>query len=263
MSERQVAFAIRAHPDDVEFNMAGTLSLLAGAGFEIHMMNVARSNLDSNELPEAEITRIRRQEAERSAAVIGAVYHPPLVDDLMIFYEDNLLRRIVAVVREIRPTLVLLPSLNDYMEDHVNTARLVVTACFSRAMRHYVSSPPREPAGQDVYLYHAQPHLNRDGMRNLVVPELFVDVTAAMETKLRMLGCHESQRRWLHQTQGLDDYLESMRQSGAEVAGMSGRAGWQYAEGFRRHSHVGFSAQDRDLLTEVLGDLVARSSDPN
>jgi LmbE family N-acetylglucosaminyl deacetylase len=260
MSERQVAFAVGAHPDDVEFNMAGTLSLLAGAGFEVHMMNVARSNLDSNELPEAEITKIRRQEAERSAAVIRAIYHPPLVDDLMIFYEDNLLRQISGVVREIRPTLVLLPSLNDYMEDHVNTARVVVTACFSRAMRHYASSPPREPTDQDVCLYHAQPHLNRDGMRNLVVPELFVNVTAAMETKLRMLGCHESQRRWLNETQGLDDYLESMRQSGAEVAGMSGRSGWQYAEGFRRHSHVGFSARDRDLLAEVLGDLVFRPS---
>ena len=48
--------------------MAGTLVLLAQAGFEPHMMNVSRSNLDSNELSEDEITRIRRQEAENSAA---------------------------------------------------------------------------------------------------------------------------------------------------------------------------------------------------
>ena len=93
------------------------------------MMNVARSNLDSNELPEAEITRIRRKEAEGSAEVIGAVYHPPIVDDMMIFYDDSLLRQMSAVIREIRPTIVLLPSLNDYMEDHTNTARLVVSAC--------------------------------------------------------------------------------------------------------------------------------------
>ena len=256
MSDRPTAFAVGAHPDDVEFTMAGTLSLLAEAGFQPHMMNVARSNLDSNELPEAEITRIRRQEAERSAAVIGAVYHGPIVDDLMILYEDKLLRQLAAVVREIRPTIVLLPSPADYMEDHTNTARLVTTACFCRAMRHYASDPPRGPTAQDVFLYHAQPHLNRDGMRNLIVPELFVNVTGAMPTKLRMLGCHESQRQWLDETQGLDDYLESMRQSGAEVARMSGRPGWQYAEGFRQHSHVGFSAQDRDPLTEVLGGLV-------
>ena len=176
----------------------------------------------------------------------------------MIFYEDRLLRQVAAVVREVRPTIVLLPSLNDYMEDHTNTARLVVTACFSRGMGHYRSDPPHEPTFQDVYLYHAQPHLNRDGMRNLVVPELFVNITSEMETKLKMLGCHESQRQWLGETQGLDDYLESMRHSGSEVARLSGQPGWDYAEGFRRHSHVGFSTRDHDLLAEVLGSKVVR-----
>jgi LmbE family N-acetylglucosaminyl deacetylase len=258
VSHKQVVFAVGAHPDDVEFNMAGTLSLLAKAGFEPHMMNLSHSNLDSNELSEPEITRIRRREAERSAAVIGAIYHPSIANDLMIFYEDRLLRRMSAIVREIRPTIVLLPSLNDYMEDHTNTARLVITACFSRAMKHYRSDPPHEPTDQDVFLYHAQPHLNRDGMRTLVVPELFVNVTSEMPTKLAMLGCHESQRQWLDETQGLDNYLESMRQSSAEVARLSRQAGWEYAEGFRRHSHVGFSTQDGDPLSDVLGSAVVR-----
>jgi LmbE family N-acetylglucosaminyl deacetylase len=257
LSEKQTAFAVAAHPDDIEFNMAGTLALLAKAGFEPHMMNLSRSSLDSNELPEPEIALIRRQEAERSAAVIDAVYHPPIADDLLILYQERLLRQMVAVVREIRPTIVLLPSLNDYMEDHTNTARLVVSACFSRAMRHFRSIPPRDASDQDVYLYHAQPHLNRDGMRTLVVPTLFVDVTAAMETKLKMLGCHQSQRQWLDETQGLDDYMESMRRSGAEVARMSGRPDWEYSEGYRQHSQIGFSASDRDLLAEVLGDQIA------
>ena len=253
MSDRRAVFAVGAHPDDIEFNMAGTLSLLTEAGFEPHMMNVARSNLDSNELSEAEITAIRLREAERSAAVVDATYHPPIVDDLMIHYNDELLRQIVAVIREIEPTIALLPSLNDYMEDHTNTARLVVTACFSRGMGHFGSRPAREATSQDVYLYHAQPHLNRDGMRELVVPELFVNTTSAADTKLAMLRCHESQRAWLDETQGLDDYLESMQQSGAEVAQMSAQPGWQYAEGFRPHSHVGFSSEDRDLLSEALG----------
>jgi N-acetylglucosamine malate deacetylase 1 len=255
-AEKKTVFAVGAHPDDVEFNMAGTLVLLAQAGFEPHMMNLSRSNLDSNELPEDEITRMRRREAENSAAVIQAIYHPPIADDLMIFYENSLLRRMAAIVREIQPTIVLLPSLNDYMEDHTNTARLVITACFSRAMRHYTSLPPRAPTAQDVYLYHAQPHTNRDGMRTLVVPELFVDISHVMDTKLTMLGCHESQRQWLDETQGMDDYLETMRQSSAEVARMRPEGTWQYAEGFRQHRHVGFSAVDGNPLAAALGDKV-------
>lgn len=256
MSEKRTVFAVAAHPDDIEFNMAGTLTLLAQAGFEPHMMNLSRSNLDSNELSEAEITRIRRREAVRSAEVLGVECHEPIANDLMIFYEDGLLRKMAAVVRKIRPTIVLLPSLTDYMEDHTNTARLVITACFSRGMGHYRSDPPTEPTDQDVYLYHAQPHSNRDSMRNLVVPEFYVNIDSVMDTKLKMLGCHESQRQWLDETQGLDDYLESMRRWSREMAHMSERSDWQYAEGFRRHSHVGFSAEDGDPLSEVLGELV-------
>jgi LmbE family N-acetylglucosaminyl deacetylase len=129
-------------------------------------------------------------------------------------------------------------------------------------MRHYRSDPSREPTDQDVYLYHAQPHLNRDGMRTLVVPELYVDITSEMDTKLRMLNCHESQRQWLDETQGLDDYLESMRAAGAEVARMVPSVRWRYAEGYRRHSPIGFASEDREMLSEVLGSRVVRRGAP-
>ena len=263
MNGEQSVFAIGAHPDDIEFNMAGTLCLLAQAGFETHMMNVSRSNLDSNELSQAEVTQMRLQEARNSAEVLGATYHPPIANDLLIMYEERLLRKILAVVREIRPTIVLLPSLNDYMEDHTNTARLTVTACFSRAMRHFVSDPPRPATEQDVYLYHAQPHLNRDGMRTLVVPDLFVNISSVVDKKLKMLACHASQRQWLGETQGLDDYLESMRRSAVEVAHMVPNLQWDYAEGFRQHSHTGFSARDGNPLADVLQPYVARPAQPD
>lgn len=260
MPNGRKVFAIGAHPDDIEFNMAGTLSLLAQAGFEPHMMNLSWSNLDSNELSQEETASMRLSEARNAARVIDATHHEPVACDLLILYEERLLRRVLAVIREVAPTIVLLPSLTDYMEDHTNTARLVVTACFSRAMRHFTSEPPRRAANQDIYLYHTQPHLNRDGMRRFVAPELLVNISKEMETKLKMLACHESQREWLEDTQGLDDYLESMRGAGEELAaGLENRT-WRYAEGFRRHSHVGFSRHDHDLLSEVLGDHVVRYS---
>jgi len=253
---REVALAVGAHPDDVEFFMAGTLALLARAGYEPHIFTVANGSCGSATLDAVETARVRRAESERAARVIGATYHPALVDDLMIFYEDRLLRRVTAVVRETRPTIVLLHSPDDYMEDHMIAARLTVTACFCRAMRNYVSEPPREPTRQDVYLYHAQPSHNRDGMRNLVVPETCVDVTDVIETKAKMLACHESQRSWFDETQGMDDYIATMRELCAEVARMANAERVRYAEGFRRHSHIGYSAEDRDILREVLGERV-------
>ena len=253
MKEQGIVLAVGAHPDDVEFNMAGTLCLLVKAGFQAHIFTVSKSDLDSNVLPADEISRIRMKEAERSAAIIGVKHHPGIVRDCMIFYKDDLLRRVTALVREIAPTIILLPSLNDYMEDHMTTARLLVTACFIRGMRNYVTDPPREPISQDVFLYHAQPHLNRDGMRNLVVPELFVDISSEMTTKERMLLCFESQKEWLSETQGLNDIVATMQNACAEVAKMSGLREVKYVEGWRQHNHVGYSRQDLDPLSHILG----------
>ena len=98
----------------------------------------------------------------------------------------------------------------------------------------------------------------REELKKVIDPELFVNITRVMDTKLKMLGCHESQRQWLDETQGLDDYIESMRQSSREVGRLAGQRGWKYAEGFRRHNHVGFAARERDLLAEVLAPDVER-----
>ena len=259
MSEKKAVLAVGAHADDVEFQMAGTLSLLMKAGFESHIMTLAKCDLDSNEMPRQKMTKIRDQEARHSAAVLGAVYHPAIVPDMMIFYENKILRKVAAVVREVQPTIVLLPSLDDYMEDHMNTARLVVSACFVHAMRNYVTDPPRAMTTKDVFLYHAQPHSNRDGMRQFIVPELFVDIATEMDVKLKMLTCYESQWKWLKETQGMDNFIDNMRRSCAELASKAPRKGIEYAEGFRQHSYIGFSAEDGDPLSLALGDKVLRN----
>ncbi len=253
MAQKLTALAVGAHPDDVEFVMAGTLSLLAKAGFEPHILTVANGSGGTVRHSREEIIRIRCKEAQRAAEVIGATYHPGLADDLMVFYEDKLSRKVTAVVREVAPTIVLLPSLNDYMEDHMISGRLTVTACFVRGIKNYISIPRRKATMQDVYLYHAQPASNRDGMRNLVVPSIFVDVSSEIEIKEEMLRRHASQKEWLDASQGMDSYLATMRDACSEIAQLSGRKSLKYAEGFRQHSHVGYSARDKDLLSEVLG----------
>jgi len=39
------ALAIAAHPDDIEFVMAGTLRLLRDAGWEVHYLNLSTGNI--------------------------------------------------------------------------------------------------------------------------------------------------------------------------------------------------------------------------
>ena len=251
------ALAIAAHPDDIEFVMAGTLLLLREAGWEIHYFNLSTGNMGSTVMSAAETARTRRREARAAAELLGAKWHAPICDDLQIFYTDENIRRVCAVVREAQPTVVLTHALADYMEDHTITARLVITATFARGMPNYRSKPQRKPALQPVTIYHAMPHGQCTPMREPVCPEIYVDTTSVHVAKRSALACHASQREWLDASQGQDNYL-SVMDGFSRALGKQTRK-FQHAEGWRRHQHYGFGAETDDPLREALGKKYHRS----
>ncbi|MBN1937938.1 MAG: PIG-L family deacetylase [Anaerolineae bacterium] len=230
--------------------MAGTLILLRHSGWEVHYLTIANGSCGTAEQARDEIVRVRRAEAQAAAESIGAIYHESLVDDLTIFYAVDLLARVAALMRKVAPDVVLTHAPVDYMEDHQNTARLAVTAAFARGMPNFPTDPPRAPTGQPLTLYHAQPHGNRDLLRQRVYPDLYVDITQVIEQKKTMLAHHQSQKVWLDRTQGMDAYLETMLALSREVGDMSGR--FVYAEGWRRRLHLGLGAEEDDPLSVAL-----------
>ena len=249
---KRVAFAIVAHPDDIEFNIAGTLLMLRAAGWEIHYLNVCNGSCGSVKDNAARTIAIRRKEAQNAARILGAHFHPSLANDLEIFYDLKLLRRLGAVVREVKPTVVLTHSPQDYMEDHTNTQRLAVTAAFARGMRNFLTQPRRDPIAGDVTVYHAMPHGLRDSLWRRIIPESFVDVTTVHAQKLEALSAHRSQQGWLDASQGMSSYLKTMDDLSRLVGKMSGQ--FEFAEGWRRHSPLGFCAEGADPLRDALGD---------
>jgi len=256
------AIAIAAHPDDIEFLMSGTLMLLRKAGYKIHYWNLANGCCGSSKYDAQTIARIRREEAYAAAKAIGAVYHESICNDLEIFYDRPTLAKVAAVIREVAPTIVLTHSPVDYMEDHTNTCRLAVTAAFSRGMPNFTTDPPRPAVTDTVTVYHAQPYSHRDPLGKLIEPVLVVDTTDLVDQKKKMLSKHASQKQWLDESQGLDSYLDTMMELDAEVGRMSSI--FKYAEGWRRHLHLGFCGLKDDPLHEALKDrlLVAAEQSP-
>ncbi len=242
--------AVAAHPDDIEFVMSGTMILLGQAGYELHYLNLANGSCGTTEYSVDEIVRIRRAESQRAAGLIGACYHESLTSDLEIFYEPRLLRKVASVVRQVAPTILLIHSPQDYMEDHMNACRLATSAAFARGMPNYRVDPPWDPTEVPVTLYHAQPHGNCDELRRPIRPSIIVDVSDEMDRKRQMLACHESQKKWLDESQGMDSYLRTMEDLASQVARFSGR--FAFAEGWRRHSHLGFCDEGADPLSEAI-----------
>ena len=246
--------AVSCHPDDIEFQMAGTLFLLKNAGCEIHYINIANGSCGTDSQPEETIISIRTQEAKNASAFLGAQYHESFVKDLEVFYSQNLIRRLTALIRHVKPDILLTLSPEDYMEDHMNVARIAVSAAFCRGLTNYASLPEKPPIMKDIMVYHSMPHTLADGMRRPIVPEFFVDITPVMDKKERMLACHKSQKEWLDVSQGFDEYLVTMREISAAVGKMSGK--YSFAEGWRRHSHIGYSLIDGNPLADLIPDCV-------
>ena len=241
-------FAICAHPDDIEFMMAGTLIRLQELGYEAHYMTVANGSLGGNGLSWQELADRRTEEARNACKVIGAVYHPPIVGDMEVFYNFETLAKMVKIVREVDPEIVLTHGPYDYMEDHTCAGRLAVSAAFARGMGNFrtVDVPP---VATDVAVYHSVPLSLVDQLNRPVVPELFVDITSTMEKKKAMLSCHVTQKQWLDESQKLNAYIDDMVSRGAF---MGRRAGFcEYAEGWNRHNPCGFCADDFDPLSVI------------
>jgi len=251
MGERTV-IAIAAHPDDIEFTMAGTLLLLREAGWRTHYLNISTGDCGSLVHGAAELRRMRRAEARKAAALLGAEFHASHVGDLEVLYAIPLLREITAVIRDVQPGIVLTHSPQDYMEDHTNACRLAVSAAFSRGIPNFTSRPRRRAWSGDTTVYHAMPHGLCDQLRRRIVPGAFVDTSSVQEKKLAALACHESQHAWLQASQGMNSYLRDMETMAREVGRISRR--FRVAEGWRRHSHMGFCAPDADPLRDALGE---------
>ena len=243
--------AIFAHPDDLEFVGAGTLLLLGEAGWELHVTHLCNGNCGSIDKDAETIAGIRLAEAQASARLLGARHYPPIANDLELGYTTPMLRQVAAIVREARADIVLTHAPSDYMEDHMMACRLAVSAAFARGAPNFETDPPRESYSHDVTIYHAMPHGLRDPLRKRVEAEAYVDTTSVQGRKSEALALHQSQREWLDVSQGMDSYVESMHEMAREVGRMSGS--FTFAEGWRRHLHLGFSGREIDPLRTTLG----------
>jgi LmbE family N-acetylglucosaminyl deacetylase len=252
-NDRKRILAIHAHPDDVEFQCAGALLLLAQRGHTAVVATMTPGDCGSAEHSAEEIAAIRREEAKAAAAILGAECHCLEFRDLQIVHDNPSRKRVTEFLRRVRPDVVLTAPPVDYMSDHEVTSRLVRDACFNASVPNYVteskdSAPPLE---RIPHLYYVDAVEGGDHFGDPHPVGLHVDITTVFETKKRMLACHASQRNWLMKQHGIDEYLDM-------GARWSRRRGWEmgvpYGEGFRQHR--GHPYPHDDLLRSLLAEPV-------
>jgi len=87
---RPSVLAIGAHPDDIEFMMAGTLLMLRDAGWSPHVMNIANGNCGTAVEPSEKIIARRGAEAREAARLIGAGHYGGFCNNLDVYLTTDL-----------------------------------------------------------------------------------------------------------------------------------------------------------------------------
>jgi LmbE family N-acetylglucosaminyl deacetylase len=238
--------AIHAHPDDVEFQCAGTLALLKQQGCSITIATMTPGDCGTAEYSADEIAQIRRAEANQSAELLGAEYVCLEFRDLSIVVDNPGRGKVCEALRRARPDIVLTAPPIDYMTDHELTSVLVREACFSASVPNYSTRQwdPAPPLETIPHLYYVDSVEGIDYFGQPLRPDFIIDVTPAFELKQKMLACHESQRNWLRKQHGIDEYLErSERWSAARGSAI----GAKYGEAFRQHTGHPYPSDNRLL----------------
>jgi LmbE family N-acetylglucosaminyl deacetylase len=241
--------AIHAHPDDIEFQCAGTLLRLKKLGCRISVATMTPGDGGSAVHSPDEIAAIRRGEAQAAADILQASYTCLEFRDLSICFDNDSRRRVTEFVRRQRPDIILTAPPVDYMHDHEITSALVRDACFNASVPNYRTQQwdPAPPASRIPWLYYVDPVEGMDHFGRRQPVDLIVDVTSVYETKRQALACHSSQREWLRRQHGIDEYMDACdrwsRARGQEQ-------GFLHGEGFRQykgHPHPG-----NNILSELL-----------
>ena len=250
MLKNKVALSLLAHPDDAEFTCAGTLALLGQKGWDIHITTMTPGDCGSAEYDREEISNIRRKEAANGAKIIDGKYSCLECDDVFIMYDRSTLLKVIEVIRRVKPAIVFAPSPRDYFVDHENTSRLVWTGCFSAGIPN-IAIAGVEPFEPIPYLYYVDATGCVDIFGNQIKPTTLIDITDTIETKEKMLCCHESQRNWLRLHHGIDEYVISMKRFAKDKGSLIQK---NYAEGFRQH--LGHAFPKDNILKTELGQQV-------
>ena len=119
-----IASLARAHPDDIDFGMAGTIATLTRAGAEVSYCLVTSGEAGPPDDAHRDELRTRREAEQRSAASVVGVHDVRFLGYPDGRVESNLaLRRDLSrVIRDVQPDLVIAQSSDPFVYEFLRAS---------------------------------------------------------------------------------------------------------------------------------------------
>lgn len=195
---------VGAHPDDAEYGMGGTLVRHHLDGHRIGVVDLTRGELGTKGTPEQ-----RAGEARAAASLYGAAFRHGLdLGDNQVASDPDTVRRVAAVIRAARPSLVCTHLREDRHPDHRSASELVDRAVFAAALASLELT-----LDGDALAHHAVGRVLYFPTDRVIDGDVLVDVSAVWEARLDTMRAFASQftaptATIDHTIYGIHDYLE-------------------------------------------------------
>jgi len=176
--------AIGAHPDDLELGCGGTIAKFVQQG-----KKVVLCDLTQGELGTRGTKHIRVKEAQEAAHILGVVARPNLhIPDGDIEVNKKNMLKIITLIREFRPALLIIPYGVERHPDHVHTSELCREAWYYSGLEKIKTKLHGKPQERH------RPHHYFEFMQwHEFDPAFIVDITSAFDLKMNAVRAHASQ----------------------------------------------------------------------
>ncbi|MFA6059306.1 MAG: bacillithiol biosynthesis deacetylase BshB1 [Taibaiella sp.] len=237
--------AIGAHPDDVELGCTGTLINHIRKGQAAGVLDLTQGELGSRGSVESRYT-----EAHASAQVMGLSMRENLkmLDGFFTNDKEHLLK-IITILRQYQPDIILANALADRHPDHGRAGRLIADACFFSGLRKIETSyngNAQQPWRPKKVFHYIQDRFTE--------PDLIVDISDSFEQKMEAIKCFKTQ--FFNDNSGEPEtyisapgFLDKITNRASQLGH---RIGVKYGEGFHLETSLGV----KDLDAFSYSDLV-------
>ncbi len=218
-----------AHPDDIDFGMAGTVAQITSAGSLVAYCLATSGDAGGDDLEHTseELAALRQAEQTAAAARVGVselhwLGHP----DGMVVADLGLRRDIARVIRMVRPDVVICQTtIPDWDRIYISHPDHLATATAALAAVYPDSRNPR--AFPELLDEGHQPHTVEELWLIGTEPNRYIDITDTFDTKVAALREHRSQ------TEHMENLDGRLREWSTETARAGGLADGRLAEAFR------------------------------
>jgi len=177
--------AFGAHPDDVELGCGGSIALSVKQGKSVAIVDLTKGEMSTRGDVET-----RKKEAKKAADVLGVLLRKNMnFRDGFLVNDEIHQMKIITLIREYKPDIILCSALTDRHIDHQKSSKLISDSCFLSGLKKIETKSTNginQLNWRPNKIYH---YIQWNDLK----PDFVVDISSTLNIKMKSVMEYRSQ----------------------------------------------------------------------